>query len=147
VKDSSKAFNSRTTKLPMTTRVQLLSTEAFRASDMPCAPLPLGRDTRRALCLTDYKDPPRGSRRRTSTPLDDTQAAVLATRKPQASAVHQAFDKQFTRHFSSHQRDEEYCSLLKDCRQVRLVLQMNHSLAYTFLEVLTTALCNGQVQV
>ena len=108
---------------------------------MPNASPSSRRDTSRASQRSlNAKDPPWS--RRVLNAAHAVQAALQANNeKLQASIERRQFECQFAEFYSNWPRDEEYYTLLAECRQTRLALrQASPGATYSFLDILTTTL-------
>ena len=101
---------------------------------MPNASPSSGRDTSRASQRSSKtKDPPWS--RRVLDAAHAVQAALQANNEIlQASIEHRQFECQFAEFYSNWPRDEEYYTLLAECRQA------SPGATYSFLDTLTTTL-------
>jgi hypothetical protein len=120
-------------------RVQL-RTRSLRAQEMPNVPPTSGRNTIRGSRMSsNTKDPPHLRRREDFYKALDQIAADLRASRQQSQACHE-LEGQFVDHFRNWPCDEEYHSLLADCRQTLLAHRASPSSTHTFLDVLTSTL-------
>ena len=108
---------------------------------MPNASPSSGRDTSRASRRSsNTKDPPWS--RRVLDAAHAVQAALQANNEIlQANIERRQFENEFAEFYSNWPRDEEYYTLLTECRWTRLAFrQMSPGTTYSFLDILTTTL-------
>jgi hypothetical protein len=108
---------------------------------MPNASPSSGRDTSQASRRSsNMKDPPWS--RRVLNAAHAVQAVLQANnQRLQASIECRQFESQFAEFYSNWPRNEEYYTLLAECRQMRLALrQVSPDSTYSFLDILTTTL-------
>ena len=105
---------------------------------MPYAPQSQRRDYERARSSSNDKQPPRDSRRKARTTLDDIEAILDATSCRLQASIKRDLDKEFADYYWNVLRNEEYYLLLEDCRERYHTLKAGPR-PCTFREVLMTS--------
>ena len=105
---------------------------------MPHTPQSPRRDNERAQSSSNDKLPPRDSRRKARTTLDDIEAILQATLRRLQASIKCDLDKEFADYYWNVPRDKEYYLLLEDCQERYHTLKAGPC-PCTFQEVLMTS--------